>query len=108
MFTALTILASVAYLGLLFALARIGDRARRFWHDPVTGPPIYALTLAIYCTGWTFYGAVGTAVNGGWTYLPIYLGPILMVVLARPILSKSIRVGRLTATSSISDFVAAR
>lgn len=106
--TLTTVGASAVYLAVLFGLARMGETARRIWFDPVSGPPVYALTLAIYCTGWTFYGAVGAAAAGGWTYLPIYLGPILALIFARPVLGKAIRVGRLTATGSIADFIAAR
>ena len=65
----------VAYMAVLFGVAwhqeRPGARGRGL------GPSVYALSLAIYCTSWTYYGAVGTAAREGWEYLPIYIGPVL-------------------------------
>ena len=67
------ILASFIYLATLFGIAWIGDRyplyEKRLWLRPA----VYGLSLAVYCSSWTFYGAVGSAVRFGWGYLPIYL-----------------------------------
>ena len=70
----LTVLA-IAYLGLLFAVAFFGERKSVYPGRERLRPYIYSLALGVYCTTWTFFGAVGTAVRDGWAYLPIYLGP---------------------------------
>jgi len=99
---------AIAYLGSLFAIAFYGERQsiypkRRRWR-----PYVYGLALGIYCTSWTFYGAVGTAVREGWGYLPIYLGPALVYVFALPFLERLVAVGRAQKVGSIADFIASR
>ena len=65
-----TVLAlSLAYLGLLFAVAYVGDRYARDWSSSSVAPVVYGLSLAIYCTSWTFYGAVGRAATSGIDFL---------------------------------------
>jgi len=71
-------------------------------------PLIYSLTLAVYCSSWTFFGAVGTAAESAWAYVPIYLGPILLFVLGQPLLRKLILVGSRQKTTSIADFIGTR
>jgi len=69
---------SLAYLGLLFAVAWLGDRHARTWSTGAMGPLVYSLSLAIYCTSWTFYGAVGRAATSGLDFilvLPLKSGP---------------------------------
>ena len=86
MFALLILTLVAAYMAVLFAIA--GRSERRGPHAPpgrFFGPWAYALSLAIYCTSWTYYGAVGTAARDGWEYLPIYLGPILGIVVLFPI-----------------------
>ena len=69
---------SLAYVGLLFAVAYVGDRHQRAWSaSPAIAPTVYGLSLAIYCTSWTFYGAVGRASTTGFDFILIYTGPIL-------------------------------
>jgi Na+/proline symporter len=70
--------------------------------------PAYALALAVYCTSWTYYGAVGSAVADGWSYLPIYLGPILVFVFAHPFLRKLIDAVKSDGANSISEFIGGR
>jgi Na+/proline symporter/signal transduction histidine kinase/CheY-like chemotaxis protein len=70
--------------------------------------PAYALALAVYCTSWTYYGAVGSAVADGWSYLPIYLGPILVFVFAHPFLRKLIDAVKGDGANSISEFIGGR
>ena len=65
------LLVSLAYVGLLFALAWWGDRRPLYPSRPSLRPLIYSLSLAVYCSAWTFYGAVGTAARGGLAFLPI-------------------------------------
>src|SRR5215472_2678711 len=70
---------SLAYVGLLFAVAYFGDRYARDWSASSVAPAVYGLSLAIYCTSWTFYGAVGRAATAGIDFILIYTGPALVV-----------------------------
>jgi Na+/proline symporter/signal transduction histidine kinase len=99
---------SLAYLGLLFLVAHLGERHARAWAGGRPGPIVYALSLAIYCTSWTFYGAVGRAVNSGLDFALIYVGPFLVIVLAQPFLAKVVRVAKRQNIISIADFLGAR
>ncbi len=100
--------AALGYLSLLFAVAFVGDRRSDQAWPTGLGQIIYALTLAVYCTSWTFYGAVGTAVRGGWQFLPIYLGPLLLLVFGWRILERLVLIGKERGVTSISDFIASR
>ena len=70
---------ALGYIGLLFVVASYGDRTRRFGREGRSRLLIYPLSLAIYCTSWTFFGSVGLASRTGFDFLTIYLGPILMI-----------------------------
>ncbi|HEY0832681.1 MAG TPA: PAS domain-containing hybrid sensor histidine kinase/response regulator [Azospirillum sp.] len=99
---------SLAYVGILFAIAWWGDRASRRRGRPAARPMIYALSLAVYCTSWSFYGSVGLASSTGYGFLPIYVGPILLFTLGWPLLHKIVRVAKAQNITSIADFIAAR
>jgi len=99
---------AVAYLGFLFAIAFYGDRRSIYPNRQRLRPYIYGLALGVYCSSWTFYGAVGTAVREGWGYLPIYVGPTLVYLLALPFLERLVEVGRAHKVGSIADFIASR
>ncbi|MCG2577969.1 ATP-binding protein [Dechloromonas sp. XY25] len=99
-------LLSVAYLGLLFAVARFGD-ARADAGKSIISANVYALSLAVYCTSWTFYGSVGRATSGGLSFLTIYLGPTLMLLFVSVIV-KMIRISKAQRITSIADFIASR
>jgi PAS domain S-box-containing protein len=99
---------AVAYLGFLFAIAFYGDRRSIYPNRQGLRPYIYGLALGVYCTSWTFYGAVGTAAREGWGYLPIYVGPTLVYLLALPFLERLVAVGRAHKVGSIADFIASR
>jgi PAS domain S-box-containing protein len=99
---------AVAYLGFLFAIAFYGDRHSIYPNRQRLRPYIYGLALGVYCTSWTFYGAVGTAVREGWGYLPIYIGPALVYLFALPFLERLVEVGRAHKVGSIADFIASR
>ncbi len=101
-------LLAVAYLGCLFGIAFYGDRRRIYPNQRPLRPYIYSLALGVYCTSWTFFGAVGSAVRDGWGYLPIYLGPIVVFLFGLPFLDRLVEVGRLHKVSSIADFIASR
>lgn len=97
------------YLLLLFAVASYGDAKSRRGGVPVSGRPIvYALSLAVYCTSWTYFGGVGLAANRGFEFTGIYIGPILMFTLGMPIIRRIIEVAKAEKLTSGADFIAAR
>lgn len=99
---------ALAYFGFLFAIASYGDKlaSKRV---PGTGRPIiFALTLAVYCTSWTFFGSVGLSANSGLDFLPIYIGPILMLAIGWPLLRRIVILSKTHNITSIADFIAAR
>ena len=102
------VLASFLYLGVLFAIAWYADRRADTGRSLIANPVVYALSLGVYCTTWTFYGSVGRAAASGIGFLPIYLGPTLLFALAGFILHKMIRVAKANRITSIADFVASR
>jgi Na+/proline symporter/signal transduction histidine kinase len=102
------LLVSVGYAALLFAVAWIGDRYPLYPQRPWLRPLVYSLALAVYCSSWTFYGAVGTAVRSGIGYLPIYLGPLLLLLFGWRILERMAKVAQGQSTVSIADFIASR
>ena len=104
----LIVVASFAYVGLLFAVAAYGDKRADAGRSLIANPYIYALSLAVYCTSWTFYGSVGRAASGGIGFLAIYIGPTLMAALWWFVLRKMIRISKANRTTSIADFVASR
>ncbi|MDQ2939602.1 MAG: histidine kinase, partial [Actinomycetota bacterium] len=105
---AFVLVASFAYLGLLFAIAHWGDRRAAAGRSVIARPSVYALSLAVYATSWTFYGSVGRAASTGVGFLPIYLGPTLMAALWWVVLRKIIRISKANRITSIADFVASR
>ncbi|MCC7485764.1 MAG: histidine kinase [Burkholderiales bacterium] len=104
----LIVLASFAYVGLLFAIAYYGDKRADEGRSIIANPWIYALSLAVYCTSWTFYGSVGRAATTGIGFLPIYLGPTLMAALWWYVMVKVVRVSKANRITSIADFIASR
>lgn len=102
------LLCSFGYIGLLFAIAYFGDRAAETGRSIISNPYIYTLSLAVYCTAWTFYGSVGRAATTGPGFLPIYLGPTLMMSLGWLVLRKIIRISKANRITSIADFIASR
>ncbi len=104
----LIVVASFIYVGLLFAIAAYGDKRADAGRSLIANPCIYALSLAVYCTSWTFYGSVGRAATGGMGFLSIYIGPTLMAALWWYLLRKMIRISKANRITSIADFVASR
>ncbi len=102
------LLTSFAYLGILFAIAYWGDKRADAGRSIIANPTIYALSMAVYATSWTFYGSVGRAAASGVGFLPIYLGPTLMAALWWLVLRKMIRISKVNRITSIADFIAAR
>jgi Na+/proline symporter/signal transduction histidine kinase len=99
---------SFAYLGVLFGIAYFGDKRADTGRSVIANPTIYALSLAVYCTTWTFYGSVGRAASTGIGFLPIYLGPTLMAGLWWYVMLKIIRISKANRITSIADFVSSR
>jgi hypothetical protein len=104
----LIVVSSFGYLSLLFAIAYYGDRRADRGRSLIGNPSIYALSIAVYCTAWTFYGSVGRAVSSGLGFLPIYLGPTLMFALGWVVLRKIIRISKVHHITSIADFISSR
>ncbi|THT99348.1 hybrid sensor histidine kinase/response regulator [Lampropedia puyangensis] len=102
------ILVSLLYAVMLFTVAWLGDRYAHFMQRDSVRPIIYSLALAVYCSSWTFYGAVGTAARYGLGYLPIYLGPLLMFLLGWRMLERLASIARSQNTVSIADFLGSR
>jgi Na+/proline symporter/nitrogen-specific signal transduction histidine kinase len=100
--------AAFAYLALLFAIAFYGDRRAAQGRSIISNPYIYALSLSVYATSWTFYGSVGRAAQTGVEFLPIYLGPTLVATLWWLVLRKMIRISKENRITSIADFIAWR
>ena len=99
---------ALAYLGLLFAVAFYGERKSVYPGRARLRPYVYSLSLGVYCTTWTFFGAVGTAARDGWTYVPIYLGPALVFLFGTPFLERLVAIARAHNTTSIADFISSR
>src|SRR5580700_2695782 len=99
---------ALAYLGCLFAIAFYGDKHAFYAGHPRVRPYIYGLALGVYCTSWTFFGAVGTAVRDGWAYLPIYVGPSLVFLFALPFIERLVQIGRAHKGSSSADCITSR
>ncbi|WP_339806060.1 PAS domain-containing hybrid sensor histidine kinase/response regulator [uncultured Marinobacter sp.] len=104
----LLIVISIAYISLLFAIAWAGDKHPGLHRNKFVRPHIYALSLAVYFTSWTFYGAVGRASQEGFAFLPIYLGPLLVFVFGAPLLKRIIYISKRSNSTSIADFIASR
>ena len=98
---------ALAYIGLLFLVASYGDRMR-VARGASSRLLIYPLSLAIYCTSWTFFGSVGLASRAGFDFLAIYIGPLMMVGLAFPLIVRIVRLAKGQNITSIADFIAAR
>ena len=99
---------SFGYIGLLFGIAYIADKHAQVGGSIISNPYIYALSLAVYCTTWTFYGSVGRAAGNGAGFLTTYIGPTLVVALGWTVLRKIIRISKVNRITSIADFIASR
>ena len=94
------------YVSILFYIAHWAEkRSHSKWTN---NPYIYSFSLAVYCTAWTYYGSIGVAADSGLSYLPIYLGPIIIIPTWMIILKRIIRISRVNKISSIADFISLR
>ncbi|MEM7194096.1 MAG: sensor histidine kinase [Pseudomonadota bacterium] len=100
---------SLGYVALLFAIAfyvdRLSRRGRAKW---LQSPLIFTLSISVYCTSWTFYGAVGSAARNGLEFITIYLGPTLVFIGWWWLLRKLVRIGRAHRVTSIADLISSR
>lgn len=96
----------IIYLVLLFAIAYLAEKNAKSKY--VNNAVVYTLSLAVYCTAWTYYGSIGIAANSGIHFLPIYLGPVIAAPLWIVILKKIIRISKQHKISSIADFISLR
>ena len=96
----------IVYLAVLFYIAFLAEKKKKSkW---VNNPYVYTLSLAVYCSAWTYYGSVGIAANSGISFLPIYLGPVIAAPLWIVVLRKVIRISNQNKISSIADFISLR
>src|SRR5690606_15599789 len=96
------------YLAILFLIAAWGDKRSSQGRSIINSPVVYSLSIAVYCTAWTFYGSVGRAADSGPSFLLIYLGPTLAMLLGWFLIRKMVRIARAQKITSIADFISAR
>lgn len=104
----LLVLISITYISILFIIAWAGDKHPGLYRRRLARTHVYSLSLAVYFTSWTFYGAVGRATQEGLGFLPIYLGPLLVFVFCAPLLRRIIYISKRNNSTSIADFIASR
>src|ERR1700676_4209572 len=102
------VIIALAYIGFLFLVASYGDRRRELSRGSTSRLLIYPLSLAIYCTSWTFFGSVGLASRTGFDFLTIYIGPMLVGGPGYPPILRIVRLAKGQNITSIADFIAAR
>jgi Na+/proline symporter/nitrogen-specific signal transduction histidine kinase len=102
------VVAAFLYLLLLFGIAEFADRRALAGRSVIGNAWVYALSMGVYCTAWTYFGSIGRAATLGLWFLPIYLGPTLAMVLAWMVVRKMIRISRSYRITSIADFIASR
>ncbi len=108
MSNALIIICSLLYLLLLFGVAYFAENRLKKGKSIINNAYVYALSLCVYCTAWTYYGSVGRATTNGISFLTIYIGPTIMAALFFPVLRKIIRITKAQRINSIADFVSTR
>lgn len=104
----LIVIVFICYMSLLFGVAFWAERRARQGRSVVSSPVVYSLSLAIYCTAWTYFGSVGRASVQGLGFLPIYLGPTLVAPLWIMVLKKMIHISKNQRITSVADFISAR
>jgi Na+/proline symporter len=105
---AFALAAMLLYLLLLFGVAHYAERKRDMGKSIVSNPYVYALSFSVYVTAWTFYGSVGRSATDGLGFLPIYLGPTLVMLLSWSVLRKMITISKEHRLATISDFISFR
>lgn len=105
---ALVVGISFGYLLLLFGVAYWADRRAALGRSVIDNAWVYALSMAVYCTAWTYFGSIGRAASGGVWFLPIYFGPTLAMLLGWMVLRKMNRIAKAYRITSIADFIGSR
>lgn len=98
----------LGYLSILFLIAYYAEKREKTKKSIVSNPYVYALSMAVYCTSWTFYGSVGKAATSGLSFLTIYIGPTLIASLWWIVLRKIITIAKKNRITTISDFIGSR
>lgn len=104
----LIVACSILYLLLLFAIAYWVEQRHKKGKNTLNKSWVYALSMAVYCTGWTYYGSVGRAVTNGMEFMSIYIGPSIMCALFVPLLRKLLRICKTQRINSIADLISTR
>ena len=104
----LVVIASILYIGALFAIAYYGDKGAERGRSITKNPHIYTLSIAVFCTSWTFYGSVGLAARSGLDFLPIYIGPTLVFAVWSVGWVKILRICKVNRITSIAEFISSR
>jgi Na+/proline symporter/signal transduction histidine kinase len=104
----IALVAATLYLLALFAIAHYGDTRGAWLLRGRARPTIYALTLAVYCTSWTFLGSVGLASRAGLDFLPIYLGPLIGIIFGLPLIARITHIAKTQRITSVADFIGSR
>lgn len=99
---------SYLYLLILFGLAYWGEKQGQKGQSVVNNSLVYALSLTVYCTAWTYYGSVGQAARNGLEFLTTYIGPTLMMPLWWIVMRKIIRICKVKHITTIADFISSR
>jgi signal transduction histidine kinase/Na+/proline symporter len=99
---------AITYLGFLFGAAWLFDRPQAQALNKKWAPYLYSLSLAVFCTAWTFYGSIGRAINSGLDFLLVYLGPTLVMLLWWPLGRKLLFIKKTQGISTLADFFAGR
>jgi len=102
------IISALCYLAILFGIAYYAEFRLKKGKSLINNGYVYALSLAVYCTAWTYYGSVGRAATNGIEFLAIYLGPTIAAALFWPVLRKIIRISRTQRINSIADLISTR
>lgn len=105
---AIIIITGLSYLALLFLAAYFIERRAVRGKSILSNPWVYSLSLAVYCTAWTYYGSVGKAVNDGLLFITIYLGPVIIMPLWWIVVRKMIRICNIERISTLADFISSR
>lgn len=100
--------AMLGYIAVMFVAAIMVERG--VWKRQLAayGGMVYALALTVYCTSWTFYGSVGSAATSGMSFVAVYLGPVLSIILWGSLLRRMVRIKNLYRITTIADFISAR
>ena len=104
----LVLFVAFSYLALLFLIAAWGDKRAEQGRSVINSSTVYALSIAVYCTAWTFYGSVGRAAEAEPSFLLIYLGPTIAMLIGWMLIRKMVRIARAQRLTSIADFISAR